>query len=66
MGAAIRIGMYVFAGWLFNAGIVDEELRTIIALDPELAELVQGLAAGIVYGAALYWRRVARRKGWGL
>ena len=59
----IRIALYTFAGWLYGAGYIGDELRSIITDDPAVAASIEaGIAAAIGAVPVAWWQR-ARRTG---
>lgn len=60
----IRIALYVFAGWLSSSGLINEEVKSLLTNDPEVAFGIQAVLSGLVAGATAAWWRLAKRFGW--
>lgn len=60
----VRIVLYVAAGWLSNSGYINEEIKSLITNDPEVAFGVQVALSGMIAGATAAWWRLAKRFGW--
>lgn len=60
----IRILLHVFAGWLLASGWINEEVKTLITTDDQVAFGVQAVLAAVVHGVTVVWWRVANRFGW--
>lgn len=60
----IRIALYIFAGWLSSSGYINEEVKSMLTNDPEVAAGIQAVAAGLIAGGSAAWWRLAKRFGW--
>ena len=60
----VRILLHVLAGWLLASGWINEEIKTLVTTDEQVALGVQALLAGIIHGISVVWWRLASRFGW--
>lgn len=60
----VRILLYIAAGWLSNSGYINEEIKSLITNDPEVAFALQVVVSGMIAGATAAWWRLAKRWGW--
>ncbi len=60
LALAARYVLILAAGWLANAGLAGFDGATITIQVDDAAKVI---AAGVAFGAALVWRKVAARMG---
>lgn len=60
----VRILIHVLAGYLLASGYINDEVKSLIVDDPQIALAVQALIAAAVHGVGVAWWKMAHRLGW--
>ncbi len=59
-----RIILFMLVGYLYAAGWISEEIKTLLTTDPEVASSLQVALAAVAAAIGYGWRWVARKMGW--
>lgn len=60
----IRIGLYIFAGWLYGSGYIGDEVKEIITTDPAVSAAIEAGITAAIASLPVGWWQWAKRKGW--
>ncbi|MCS3742004.1 MULTISPECIES: hypothetical protein [Rhizobium] len=60
----IRIGLYIFAGWLASSGLIGDEVKGIITTDPAVADSINLAVSAVIAAGSVLWWKLAKRMGW--
>lgn len=60
----IRIGLYLFAGWLYGSGYIGDEIKHLITEDPAIVMAVETVVAAAIAYVPIHWWQLAKKFGW--
>lgn len=59
----IRIALYMLAGWLYGAGYIGDEVKSMITDDPAVAASIEAGIAAAIGAIPVAWWQWARKSG---